>query len=146
MLYIDSLNARYTMFLLNFGLDDQIQIFKNFGIENINKWKMFFYSLIFFILILGITLSRNRWTSFKRRNDPLDESYRLIIKKLDPKKEFVRSCDGPIETYKKIAELSNNEAIENLIFTYSRLKYGPEPSPNEIQKFNDQVKSTIKSL
>lgn len=122
-LFVDSVNHRFALFLMNYNLEQQFSLLALLGL---GSWKIkhlfsFLLALITLIFVIGYLWSRRGKVSL----DTTGQAQQLLIQKLENSGIDIRLYDGPLDLQKKVVAsiLLEKEAILQLINRYIALRY-----------------------
>ncbi len=123
LLFTDSVNHRYALFLMNYNLEQQFSLLALLGL---GTWKIqhlltLLLSLMAFLFIIAYLWTRKEKVSL----DLTAKAHQLLIKKLSGVGLKIHPYEGPLDLQKKVNSslLQEKEAIFQLIDRYIALRY-----------------------
>lgn len=140
MMSWDAINYRFNLMLMNYNLENQMDLFGKMGLGKLNIRSVtyvFIVILLFFILLFWRLSFGGRQAS-----DKISQGYQLLNKKLTQVGVYRKSYEGPLLLRQKILGLENKQPeVLKLLDRYISLRFGPNATANESKRFYKDVKA-----
>ncbi|WP_293909512.1 DUF3488 and transglutaminase-like domain-containing protein [Deinococcus sp.] len=133
-LRLDALQNLWNTWVIGYDGDQQRQLFAKLGLGEFGSFKLTLVGALV-LLLAGVPMLLRR----KARAEPLVRAYELLSRRL----KLPRAPQEPGSAYAVRAAAQHPgqaAAIEALVGEYQTLRYGPEPSAEQVQAFMGRVR------
>ena len=139
----DTLNYYWTLWVVGYDSDRQNRLLDRLGL-GLQSWGKTLFSLLLGILLVvlvwAFVFALRQW---RQRPDPVAAGYQQFTRKLARKGLPRQPHEAPLHYAERVIESRPDlrNAVRTIINSYARLRYGRQPHPEAITRFQETVKN-----